>query len=129
MDFLRVAVELASPVRPGSLVGDAGEGKGVGLAGTCKTDREFWKDALSPPEPDDESLIDTASPYGYSERSAETEHRQEDAKKSGVTDQVQAAAMLTVQLVVQPVHSGYGGLDPQAESVVETNLGRIQAIR
>jgi hypothetical protein len=41
-------------------------------------------DALSAPEPDDESLIDTASNYRHPESSAETEHRYEKAKMSGV---------------------------------------------
>jgi hypothetical protein len=48
-----------------------------------------WMDALSAPQPEDESLIDTASPYRQSEKRAETEHRPEDAKKSGITDEVQ----------------------------------------
>jgi len=36
-----------------------------------------------------ESLIDTSSPYSYSKSHTETEHRHEDAKKSGITDEVQ----------------------------------------
>ena len=36
----------------------------------------FWK-------PDDESLIDAASPYSQSEKRAETEGPREDTKKSG----------------------------------------------
>src|SRR5271154_5902695 len=92
MDFLRVAVELASPVRPGSLVGEAGEGKGVRLPGACNAPGSgLWMDALSAPQPEDESLIDTSSPYRQSEKRTETEHRSEDTKKSGVTDAVQGA--------------------------------------
>ena len=40
-------------------------------------------DALSAPEPDDESLIDTASPYSQSESRAETEHRREKRRCLG----------------------------------------------
>jgi hypothetical protein len=50
-------------------------------------------DALSAPESDDESLINTPSPYSQSEKRAETEGRREDTKKSGVTDAVQVAAV------------------------------------
>jgi hypothetical protein len=55
--------------------------------------------ALSAPEPDDESLIDTASHYKHPESSAETEHRHEDTKKSGLTDEFQVAALPTLQPV------------------------------
>jgi hypothetical protein len=46
-------------------------------------------DALSGPESDDESLIDTASTYSQSESCTETEHRHKDANKSVITDEVQ----------------------------------------
>lgn len=57
----------------------------IPLEGICNAPGDGrGMDALSAPEPDDESLIDTASPYSHSESCTETEHRHEDAKKSGV---------------------------------------------
>jgi len=84
MDFLRVAVESTVPVLAGSLVGDEGNGKAHCLAGTFEVaDREFRMDKLSAPEPDDESLIDTSSPYSQSEKRSETEHRCEKGRCLG----------------------------------------------
>lgn len=84
MDFLRVAVESTVPVLAGSLVGGAGEGKGVRPPGACNAlGSGRWMDALSAPEPDDESLIDTASNYRHPESSAETEHRCEKRRCLG----------------------------------------------
>jgi hypothetical protein len=48
-----------------------------------------WIDALSAPQPEDESLIDTSSPYSQSEKRAETEHRYESVGMSGVLNEVQ----------------------------------------
>ena len=45
-------------------------------------------DAFSAPESDDKSLINTISRYSQCEISAETEHRYEEVKKSGLTDEV-----------------------------------------
>jgi hypothetical protein len=52
-------------------------------------------DGASAPERNG-SLIDTASHYKHPESSAETEHRHKDAKKSGLTDEVQLAAARTL---------------------------------
>lgn len=46
-------------------------------------------DALSAPEPEDESLIDTASHYKHPEGSAETKGRDQSVNMSGITDEVQ----------------------------------------
>src|SRR6516225_8522342 len=102
----------------------------VRLEGICNAAGSGrWMDAPSAPQPEDESLIDTASHYKHPENSAETERRDKDAKKSGLTDEVQVAAARATQLAVQPVHSDYGGLDTQAAAgVVDASFGRIQAI-
>jgi hypothetical protein len=84
MDFLRVAAELTVPVLAGSLVGDEGKGKAHCLAGTFDVaDRGFHMDALSAPQPEDESLIDTSSPYSQSEKRTETERRCEKGRCLG----------------------------------------------
>jgi hypothetical protein len=62
----------------------------IPLEGICNAPGDGrWMEALSAPEPDDESLIDTASNYRHPESSAETEHRYEKSKMSGITDEVQ----------------------------------------
>ena len=85
-----------------------------------------WMDALSTPQPEDESLIGTASPYSHSESCSETEHRREDTKKSGITDEVQVAEMPTVQMVAQPALSDYDGLGlPSKEGLERTSRRAI----
>jgi hypothetical protein len=52
-------------------------------------EQESRTDESSATEPSNESFFATPSNYRHSESRAETEHRYKDAKKSGVTDEVQ----------------------------------------